>query len=149
MNVRYYDNPLKALENYINKFHCQRSDWSTSSNNDNDLRIPDWTPKIDIKETKDSYIFKAELPGIDKKNVKISLDQGILTLRGEKNFSKDDEGEKTHRVECNYGSFVRSFNLPEQVQEDKVTAKYNNGILNLIVPKLPPSKQKHIEIDIE
>lgn len=148
MSVRNWDNPLKELENYFNKLQ-RHGQWPAAGSDSGELTIPDWSPKVDIKETNESYLIKAELPGVDKKNVSVTLEHDVLTIRGEKRFEKEFDDEKTHRVECSYGSFVRSFSLPEAVEDEHVTAKFKDGILNLVIPKSSSAKQKSIEINVE
>lgn len=141
--------PFKELEDVLNKYH-HMGNWPTSKdNNNNELTVPDWSPKVDIKENKEAYTIKAELPGVDKKDINITLEDGVLTLRGEKHFEKEFDDEKTHRVECHYGSFVRSFSLPESVEDDCVKASFKDGMLNLVIPKATKAKQKSININVE
>lgn len=139
--------PLKELEDIFNKYNYSNS-W-VNKNNSGELTIPDWAPKVDIKENKDAYCIKAELPGVDKKDVKVTLEKGILTIRGEKRFEKEYDDEKSHRVECSYGNFVRSFSLPESVESEGVTAKFKDGLLNLTIKKAQAAKQKTIEISVD
>lgn len=148
MSLVNWDNPFRELENYLNKVQGANT-WPTRNKDNGELTVPDWSPKVDIKETKESYLIKAELPGVDKENVSVTLEQGVLTIRGEKRFEKEYDEEKTHRVECSYGSFVRSFSLPESVEEERVTARFKDGLLNLVIPKAASAKQKNIEINIE
>lgn len=152
MSLSHWGHPFKDLENHLNYMNRlnRAESWPTSNNKDTgELTVPDWAPRVDIKETAESYVIKAELPGVNKNDVSVTLEQGVLTLRGEKKFEKEYDDEKTHRVECSYGSFVRSFSLPESVDENKVTAKYKDGLLNLIIPKAQQAKQKSIEINVE
>ena len=97
-------------------------------------------------ENEGSFIIKVELPGVDKDDVKVHIDNGTLTIKGEKKVEKKDE--KRHRVECVYGSFVRSFTLPQDVDIEKVAAGYKNGILSLTIPKLEKAKPKQIEVHV-
>lgn len=148
MKLVNWNSPFGELENYFNRLQ-NLNNWPTNNKENGELTMPDWAPKVDIKETKESYIIKAELPGVNKNDVSVTLEQGVLTIRGEKKFEKEYDEEKTHRVECSYGSFVRSFSLPESVDENKVTANFKDGLLNLLIPKSPKAKQKSIEINVE
>jgi HSP20 family protein len=116
---------------------------------DESLLFGDWMPTMDIKENKDSYMIKAELPGVDKENVNVSIEDGVLTIKGEKKVEKEEKDDKTHRVECSYGSFMRSFTLPGKVKVDQVDASYKDGILKLRIPKSEESKPKQVDIKIK
>lgn len=108
-----------------------------------------WVPAVDIMEDKDGLHVTAELPGVDPKNVEVTVENGILTIRGERNFEKATEGETYHRVERVYGSFERSFSLPNTVNADKIEARYKNGLLHLTMPKREEAKPKPVKIQIE
>lgn len=111
--------------------------------------ISEWFPSIDFSETKNNYVIKAELPGIDPKNVDISLTENVLTIKGEKKQEKEEETENYHFVERSYGSFTRSIRLPGQVQSDKISATYKNGVLKIVLPKTEEAKKKEIKIKVE
>ena len=108
-----------------------------------------WAPVVDISETKDDVIVKAEVPGIDKDDISVTLEDHVLTLRGEKKEEKEEKGKAFHKVERTYGSFVRSLKLPTLVQEDKVKASYKDGILNITLPKAEEVKPKEISISVD
>ena len=116
------------------------------------FRIPaedrKWNPAVDIRETENEYTVLAELPGLDKDNVKISYEDGIVTLRGEKKLEKEDKRKNYHRVERSYGTFERSFRLPASVEVDKIKASFKDGVLNLQLPKTENAKPKEIPIAI-
>lgn len=99
------------------------------------LTVADWIPTVDISETDDEYLIKAELPEVNKEDVKVTVEDGVLTLQGERRQEKEEKGKKFHRVERSYGSFVRSFTLPESVDENRVKAEYKDGVLSLHLPK--------------
>ena len=141
-------NTLKELSNILSQYN-NIENWPTSKNNHSALTVADWAPKIDIRENKEAYIIDAELPGVKKENVNITLDNGVLTIDGEKQFQKESEDEKAHRIERIYGSFKRSFSLPELVNEDAVVAKFKEGILSLMIPKAQEQKRKSIAIQVE
>ncbi len=108
-----------------------------------------WVPAVDILEDKDGLQVTAELPGVDPKNVEVTVENGILTIRGERNFEKATEGETYHRVERVYGNFERSFSLPNTVDADKIEARYKNGLLHLRMPKREEAKPKPVKIQVE
>ncbi len=105
-----------------------------------------WAPVVDIRETDDALLVQAELPGIDKKNVKVEVKDGVLTLSGERKYEKDVKEENVHRIERSYGSFVRSFSLPTNVDTDHVDATMKNGILEVRLPKKESARPKAITV---
>ena len=109
----------------------------------------EWSPVVDIKETETEYLVNAELPGVKKEDFKISLDEGVLTIEGERRQEKEVKGEKTHRVERFYGTFCRSFTLPEYADANAIRAEYTNGVLNVHVPKLKIEKRKALELKVQ
>jgi HSP20 family protein len=100
------------------------------------------------KETEAEYLIKAELPEVRKEDVKVTVENGVLTLQGERRQEKEEKGKKFHRVERSYGSFVRSFSLPESVEESGVKAEYKDGVLNLHLPKSEKVKPKAIDVKV-
>jgi len=111
--------------------------------------IGEWMPAIDLSETNNDIIMKAELPGIDPKDIDISLTNDVLTIKGEKKQEKEEKEEDYHLIERSYGSFIRSIRLPKDVQSDKISASYKNGILKVILPKSEEAKKKEIKIKVE
>ena len=105
-----------------------------------------WTPAVDIHETDDGFVIKAELPGISKDDVSIDVHQNTLTLRGQRKHEAEVKNERYHRVERAYGSFERSFVLPTVVDQDKAQATYKDGVLELHLPKSEAAKPKRIAI---
>lgn len=108
-----------------------------------------WTPAVDITERDDQYNVKVELPGVNKDEVKITLDNNILTIRGEKKQEREEKKENYHRVERSYGSFQRSFTLPSTVKSDKIDAVYKDGVLQIALPKAEEAKPKQIEVKVK
>ncbi|HXO41454.1 MAG TPA: Hsp20/alpha crystallin family protein [Thermoanaerobaculia bacterium] len=111
-----------------------------------DLTTRTWTPPVDIQETDDAYRIHAELPGMTKDDIQITLENNVLRLSGERKFEKDTKQENYHRIERTYGAFSRSFALPTQVSSDKVEAKFENGVLSIVVPKAEQAKPRRISI---
>ena len=97
------------------------------------LSIADWTPSCNVSETPEEYRIEAELPGVKQDDLEVQVENRVLTLRGERREKKEEKGEKYHRVESSYGSFTRSFTLPEDADEDKVFADYKDGLLTVRV----------------
>lgn len=110
------------------------------------LRTDAWLPAVDIRETEESFEFTAELPGLTKDNVNITVENKVLTLTGERKWEDEENKNSYHRVERAYGSFSRSFTLPGTVNPDKVEAKFDNGLLTISVLKADEIKPRQIEI---
>ena len=110
------------------------------------LRSGMWTPAVDIYESNDSVVVKAELPGVEKDQISVEVKDGILSLRGERKFEKEVKEESYHWIERSYGTFHRSFSLPSSVDEEKVTARMNDGVLEVDLPKKEQAKPKQIRI---
>jgi len=105
-----------------------------------------WAPSVDIRETRDALLVQAELPGIDKKDVKVEVHDGVLTLSGERRYEKDVKEENVHRVERAYGSFSRSFSLPSKIDGEKVEAHMKDGVLEVRLPKRESVRPRAVEI---
>jgi len=140
--------PLREMEEILDKYNQLTQSSFTPTKKDTDLALPDWSPTIDVHETEKAYLIKAELPGVQKEDVHVSIDNGILTIRGEKKTELRAKSQKTHRVECSYGCFTRSFKLPDKIKSDKINADFKNGILSLKLAKMKVSKKKAIDIKV-
>jgi HSP20 family protein len=105
-----------------------------------------WSPPVDIYETGDVIVMKAELAGLNKSDVSIEIKESTLILRGERKFEKDIKEENYHRIERSYGSFSRTFSLPQTVDSSKVTATFKDGLLEIVIPKTKEARPKQIEI---
>jgi HSP20 family protein len=105
-----------------------------------------WSPAVDIYETENEIVVKAELPGVDRKDIALNLENNVLTLRGERRFEKETKEENYHRIERAYGAFSRSFSIPATVNEENIQAEYKDGILKIALPKKSQAKPKQIQI---
>jgi HSP20 family protein len=113
------------------------------------LTTADWAPRVDIAETEKEYSIKAEIPEVKKDDVKVTVDNGVLTIKGERKQEKEEKNKKFHRVERFYGSFTRSFTLPDKVDENRIEASFKDGMLTLTIPKTEASKPKAIDVKIK
>ena len=111
-------------------------------------REREWSPSVDVLEKEGKLILRAELPGIDEKDIDLKIEGNVLTLKGEKKLEKEDEKNNYHRMETFYGSFTRSFTLPETVELDKVSADYKNGILTITIPHKPEVRPREIAVTV-
>lgn len=109
----------------------------------------EWSPKVDIVETDKEYTIKAELPEVNKEDVKVNVENGELTISGERKQEKEEKGKKFHRIERFYGSFMRSFTLPDNVDAANIKASFKDGMLNLTLPKTAEAKPKATEVKVQ
>ena len=139
--------PFREIDDVFSKFltHFNRP----SIGNQELLASGDWAPRADIAETDAEFTIKVEVPDIKRDDIKITVDNGVLNIRGERKREKDEKGVQYHRMERHYGSFLRSFSLPDNVTEDKIEAQFKGGMLTLRLPKTEKSKPKQIEITVK
>ncbi len=109
----------------------------------------DWIPRVDISETDDEIIVKADAPGMKKDDIKVTLSENVLTISGEKKAEREDKKKNYHRIERVFGSFTRSFYIPTNVDSSKIKASYENGVLTVTLPKKEEAKPKEIPIEVE
>lgn len=115
---------------------------------DEELATGAWSPAVDIHETDDSFVVSADLPGLKKDDIQINVEDNTLTIKGEKKFEEKVPRDKYIRVERNYGTFVRSFSLPQNVDSAKIKATFKDGILDLTLPKREEAKPKKIAVEV-
>ncbi|SPE26194.1 Heat shock protein Hsp20 [Acidobacteriia bacterium SbA2] len=120
----------------------------SSQPGETELSTRSWAPPVDIYETEDAIVLKAELPGVDPKDVEVRVEDNTLYLKGERKFEKEVKEQNYHRVERSYGSFARSFSLPNSISTDQVKAEFKDGLLTLTMPKREEAKPKTIKIDV-
>lgn len=108
-----------------------------------------WSPAVDILEKDGNLVLRAELPGIDEKEIDLKLEGNVLTLKGERKMEKDEKKPNYHRVESFYGSFSRSFSLPDTIDRDKIKAEYKNGVLSVTIPQKPEVRPREIPVSVE
>ena len=146
MNMQVW-NPFQEFENLLSRYNKSAS--SSDTQLSNDLSFADWAPSCDIEEEEDRYVIKADLPGVDKKDIDVKLENGVISIRGEKQTEKETgKGTKRHRTERFHGSFARSFSLPDAVKDERVEANYKDGVLSLVIPKAEEAKPKSIDIKV-
>jgi HSP20 family protein len=112
------------------------------------LVVTDWTPTVDIQETDAEYLIKAELPEVQKDNVKVTVENGVLTLQGERKQEEEERGKKFHRIERAYGTFLRTFTVPIDADENKVAAEFKDGMLKVHLPKAEKPRPKAIDVKV-
>jgi HSP20 family protein len=112
------------------------------------MTVAEWSPLVDITEDEKEYVIKAELPDVKKEDIKLTVEDNVMSISGERKYEKEEKGKKYHRVERAYGSFMRSFTLPDAADGSKVNAEYKDGVLNVRLPKSEKAKPKSIEVKV-
>jgi HSP20 family protein len=127
----------------------QPARWPRFALEGNGLKTLQWTPSTDISETDKEYLIRAELPAVKKEDVQVTLDDGVITIKGERKQTKEDKNEKFHRVETFYGGFERSFSVPDNVNADAIRCESKDGVLSVHIPKIETPKQKPKQIAVQ
>lgn len=145
MTIVRYDpfRDLRTLQEEVNRLFSTNL---TRSFGDEGIGRGAWAPSVDIYENKDQIVLEAELPGMKQEDFDLSIENNVITLRGERKFEKTDETDSYHRVERSYGGFTRSFTLPQTVSAEGATAEYSNGVLRVTLPKREETKARRIEV---
>jgi HSP20 family protein len=138
-------NGLKDIEDLFDRY---ARGWSLRSAGEQ-AAAASWTPRVDIAETPEEFSIKVEIPEVGKDDVRITVDNGVLTIAGERKQGKVEDGKSFHRIERFYGSFSRSFSLPENADGSATKAGFKDGMLTVRIPKLEQSKPKSVEVQIE
>ncbi len=134
---------LRTLQDEMNRLFSTNL---TRAFDDEGIGRGAWAPSVDIYENKDQIVLEAELPGMKQEDFDLSIENNVITLRGERKFEKTDETDNYHRVERSYGAFTRSFTLPQTVSAEGATAEYNNGVLRVTLPKREETKARRIQV---
>ena len=142
-------NPFKELQEIENRLanYFGRPN-VRSENGEEAMTVAEWSPRVDITEDDKEYVIKADLPEVKKEDVKLTVENGVMCISGERKYEKEEKGKKYHRVERAYGSFMRSFAVPEDADGTKVSAEYKEGVLNVHLPKSEKAKPKSIEVTV-
>jgi HSP20 family protein len=148
MNLVKWD-PFRELEDVSNRLNriFGRASSRTESSREM-LGMADWTPSVDISETDTAYLIKGEIPGVKKEDVKVTIQDGMLTIQGERKMEKEEKDKKFHRIERSYGSFVRSFRVPEDADENQVKAEFKDGMINVTLTKSAKAKTKAVNVAV-
>jgi HSP20 family protein len=139
-------NPIREMEELSGRLNKLFGVDLVPRGGEEPLTAVEWTPSVDIVETEKEYLVKAELPEVKKEDVKVSVENGILTVQGERKQEKEEKGKKFHRIERSYGFFERSFTLPDNADETNISAEFKDGILNIHLAKSEKAKPKKIEV---
>ena len=147
MNLIRWNDPFRDLAALQDRMNRMFEGTLTRARSEEELFTGTWAPPVDIYETKDKTILKAELPGFNENEIQLRFEDGTLSLEGERKFEKDEKNENYHRVERAYGKFVRTFTIPVNVDHEKIAASMQNGILTVELPKREETKPKSIRIE--
>ena len=145
MSIIKYDpfRELRSLQDEMNRLFMTNLPRSVAQE---DLATGGWSPSVDIFENENEIILEAELPGMDRDDFEVSIENNVITLKGKREFQKRNEGDNYHRVERSYGVFTRSFSLPRTVSAENTTADFKNGVLRVSLPKREETKARKIEV---
>ncbi len=145
MNYRHIHHPLNLVNQWRRDF--ERALGPNHGNERTSYAQPSvWSPAVDIKETEDAYLLRADLPGVDPKDIEVNMEKGVLTIKGERSTEATQEWDSYTRVERVGGSFYRRFSLPDTADREKITAKSNNGVLEVRIPKQEQVKPRRITV---
>ncbi len=146
MTLRRYDPwSLLSQANALSKLFDER--YATEEDESGHVVASDWVPAVDIKEEQDRYVILADVPGVDPKSIDITMENGVLTLRGERSSESDEERDGYKRVERVRGTFYRRFTLPDSVNPEGITAHGNNGVLEIVIPKHEKVQPRRIAVN--
>ena len=144
MNMTLWS-PYREMEDLLDRYNTLAKGRGTDASHG----FAEWSPTVDIEESEESFLIKADIPGVDKEDIKVNLDNGVLSITGEKRTETETgKGTKQHRTERFCGTFARHFTLPASIQPDKVDAHYKDGVLSLMIPKAEEAKPKSIDINV-
>ena len=138
--------PFRDLVTLRDKMNRLFEDAYSSGSSERDMISNSWSPSVDIYESDKEIVLTAEVPGLSEKDIEIQIEENTLTIKGERKFEKETKEENYHRIERAYGQFCRTFSLPGHVNQDKIKAEHENGVLRILMPKKEEPKPKQVKI---
>ena len=138
--------PFRDLVTLRDKMNRLFEDAYSSGSSERDMISSTWSPSVDIYESEKEIILTAEVPGLSEKDIEIQIEDNSLTIKGERKFEKETQEENYHRIERAYGQFCRTFSLPTHIDQEKIKAEHENGVLKIMMPKKEESKPKSVKI---
>jgi HSP20 family protein len=142
-------NPFREMEDLHNRLFSLWNPSARRANGEEEaMTLSEWSPLVDIVEDKQEYLIKAELPEVKKDDIHVTVEKGVLTIKGERKFEKEVKDQRYHRVERSYGTFVRTFSLPDDADGAKVRADFKDGLLTVRLAKSETAKPKQIEVKV-
>ena len=149
MNMLTTWNPFRELDEAQNRFHTVFSGFPARLfGNGKSIKMTDWSPQVDILEDDREYLIKADLPEMKKEEVKVTMENGVLSIAGERKVEKEEKTKKYHRIERSFGSFERTFTVPEDADAKKIAAEFREGVLKVHLPKVATAKPKPVEVKV-
>ena len=136
---------MENMSDRINKFF---GTWTRPYEVTESLKVADWAPAVDIQETEKEYLLKLEIPEVKKEDVKVTIAENELTITGERKLEKEEKGKKFHRIERAYGTFLRTFTVPNDADETHIFAEFKDGLLLVKLPKLEKPRPKTLEVKV-
>ncbi len=148
MNAITRWDPFKEMEDLQTRFSklLGLTPARTGNGGEELMTVTEWAPSVDITEDDKEYLVKADLPEVKKEDVKVTVENGVLAITGERKFEKEEKDKKYHRIERSYGNFLRSFTLPDGADGSKVSAEFKDGVLKVHLPKSEKVKPKSVEV---
>ncbi len=152
MNALTRWHPFREMED-LQRRMSSLFDWSpfrrsSLTAGEENITVPEWAPLVDISEDDKEYLIKAELPEVQKDDVQVTVDNGTLTIAGERKAEKEEKGRRFHRMECYYGRFERSFSIPDDAEPNQVKAEFKDGVLRVHLAKSEKARPKQIEVKV-
>lgn len=147
MSILRYD-PWNVLNQFYRDLEKSQKGLATHEDNASTVATSNWAPAVDIKEVEDHFLIEADIPGVDAKDIEINMENGVLTLKGERHTESTKEEKNYKRIERTYGSFYRRFGLPDTADAEKISAQCKNGVLAITIPKKEVAKPRKIEVKI-
>lgn len=144
MNLRQYNNPWNLL-NHLQR-ELQNTEYSRITDDDASVATASWAPSVDISENETGFTLRADVPGVDPEAIDISMEKGVLTIKGERKSESAQDTENYHRIERQSGQFYRRFTLPDSADADKIEAKSEHGVLTITIPKQEVAVSRRIEV---
>jgi HSP20 family protein len=137
MNVVRYEpwGVLRRFHDDVNQLFADSRNAPTAEGDRSSVVTSNWTPAVDIKEENERFVLEADIPGVDPKDIEITMDTGVLTIKGERKHESEEESNGYKRVERSYGSFYRRFSLPDTADAERISAKGKDGVLEVVIPK--------------
>ena len=141
--------PFRDMEGFFDRYYNALGRAPFAGNDAEMRKKLQWRPSVDISETQTHYLIKAELPEVEKDNVDVAIENGVLTISGERHYEKEEDTETKHRIESMYGRFSRSFTLPSDADEAKISARSKNGVLKVRIPKMEAVEENKVQVSVE
>jgi HSP20 family protein len=138
---------MDDLQTRLNSIFGRRPNRLADGNKET-LTVAEWLPLVDVSEDDKEYLIKAELPEVKKDDVKVTVENGVLTVTGERRFEKEEKDRKYHRIERSYGSFTRSFSVPDDADDSKVSAEFKDGVLTMRLAKTEKARPKSVQVKV-